>query len=284
MGRSDRNGLVCPVKSAQPPPCRWVPGDYNTNVVRVDDHSEKDAQHRLPFFPDIPMEMDGDHDLREFANVCRLFPLPKVVLFPHAVLPLHIFEPRYRQMTEDALAGDKLVTIVQWRAPFPTQKGVEPALEEIGCLGRILQHERLPDGRFHFLLLGRKRVRLGREIPVDKLYRLAEAEILEDENMELPQEHLIQEITRLVRQILEQQETLDPDMSTLLESMMPLGTLTDLIAYALGLPPAIKQQLLVETRVDRRGEFLVQLLREVVGRESSPHDASRVFPPSFSDN
>src|SRR3954468_19038803 len=67
--------------------------------------------------------MDGDYDLRDFANVCRLFPLPRVVLFPHAVLPLHIFEPRYRQMTGDALAGDKLVTIVQWRGPLPTQAG-----------------------------------------------------------------------------------------------------------------------------------------------------------------
>jgi len=230
------------------------------------------------------METDGDHDLREFTNVCRLFPLPKVVLFPHAVLPLHIFEPRYRQMTEDALAGDKLVTIVQWRAPYPTSKGEEPELEEIGCLGRILQHERLPDGRFNFLLLGRKRVRLGREIPVDKLYRLAEAEILEDENTELPQERCVQELTRLVRQVFERQETLDPDMSTLLESRMPLGTLTDIIAHALGLPPAIKQQLLGETRVDQRGGFLVQLLQQAVARDSSRDDGPPAFPPPFSAN
>src|SRR6516165_4306322 len=127
------------------------------------------------------METDGDHDLREFANVCRLFPLPKVVLFPHAVMPLHIFEPRYRQMTEDALATDKLVTIVQWRPPYPTAPGAEPELEEIGCLGRILEHQRLADGKFNCLLLGCKRVRLGRELPVGKLYRIAQVEILEDE-------------------------------------------------------------------------------------------------------
>jgi Lon protease-like protein len=230
------------------------------------------------------MEIDGDHDLREFGNVCRLFPLPKVVLFPHAVLPLHIFEPRYRQMTEDALAGDKLVTIVQWRAPYPTHAGVEPALEEIGCLGRILQHERLPDGKFNFLLLGRKRVRLGREIPGDRLYRRAEAEILEDEHADLPQERCIQEITRLVREVFERQGGLDPEMDTLLDSKMPLGTLTDLIAYALGLPPAIKQTLLDERRVDQRGEFLVQLLQQAVARASSRGDGPRPFPPPFSAN
>ena len=58
------------------------------------------------FSPD-PM-MDFHSDLCDFSNRCRLFPLPDVVLFPHALLPLHIFEPRYRQMTEDALAGDRL--------------------------------------------------------------------------------------------------------------------------------------------------------------------------------
>jgi uncharacterized protein len=228
--------------------------------------------------------MDGDYDLQDFANVCRLFPLPKVVLFPHAVLPLHIFEPRYRQMTEDALAGDKLVTIVQWRAPFPVKPGVEPALEEIACLGRILQHERLPDGRFNFLLLGRKRVRLGREIPSDKLYRLAAAEILEDENTELPQEPRRAEIAALFRRVSEQHGTLDPDLKSLLETGLPLGSLTDLVAHTLGLPPTIKQDLLAETRVDRRADVLVEILRQLADRPSSADEGPRPFPPPFSAN
>ena len=63
--------------------------------------------------------MDIHTDLTDFSNRCRLFPLPNLVLFPHAVLPLHIFEPRYRQMTEDALAGDQLVTIVQIKPKAP---------------------------------------------------------------------------------------------------------------------------------------------------------------------
>jgi hypothetical protein len=64
--------------------------------------------------------MDFNSELCDFSNRCRLFPLPDVVLFPHALLPLHIFEPRYRQMTEDALASDRLVTMVQTR---PGAKG-----------------------------------------------------------------------------------------------------------------------------------------------------------------
>jgi Lon protease-like protein len=232
------------------------------------------------------MDQEGENDLLEFGNVCRLFPLPKVVLFPHAVLPLHIFEPRYRQMTEDALATDKLVTIVQWRTPYPTDPDAIPELEEIGCLGRILQHERLADGRFNFLLLGRKRVRLGHELPAGKLYRVAQAEILEDANTELPQQHWVEEITRLFRAVFERHGVIDPEMIALLESHMPLGTLTDLIAHALGLPPGVKQRLLAETRVDHRSEFLVQLLRQIVprGAESARVADGGEFPPRFSDN
>jgi Lon protease-like protein len=230
------------------------------------------------------MDPDGDDDLREFGNVCRLFPLPRVVLFPHAVIPLHIFEPRYRQMTEDALASDKLVTMVQWREPFPTTSGVEPELEPIGCLGRILEHERLADGKFNFLLLGRKRVRLGRELPAGKLYRVARAEILEDENPDQPRPHWALEIARLFRQVFEQRGAIDPEMITLLESNMSPGTLTDLVAHALALPPEVKQQLLAETRVDERGAFLVHLLRQVEARDAARLAGASGFPPAFSDN
>ena len=114
--------------------------------------------------------LDNDLDQRDFANVTRLFPLPNLVIFPHVVLPLHIFEPRYRQMTEDALAGDRLITIVQISPPARGEHWTEPVpLESVGCLGRIIRHERLADGRFNILLLGRKRVRLRREITTAKL-------------------------------------------------------------------------------------------------------------------
>src|SRR6516164_9969292 len=98
--------------------------------------------------------MDNDIDLRDFDRVARLFPLPGLAMFPHVILPLHIFEPRYRQMTEDALAGDRLVTMVQIRPSVKGSRWVEPVpIMEVGCLGKIVQHERLADGRFNFLLL-----------------------------------------------------------------------------------------------------------------------------------
>jgi hypothetical protein len=121
---------------------------------------------------------------------------------------------------------------------------------------------------------------------VGKLYRVAQAEILEDENTELPQQRHIEEITRLFRAVFEQHGVIDPEMLALLESHIPLGTLTDIIAHALGLPPAVKQRLLAETRVNHRGEFLVQVLRQILPRESESVRVAGAgaFPPPFSDN
>jgi Lon protease-like protein len=223
--------------------------------------------------------MDEDRDLREFSGVCRLFPLPRVVLFPHNVLPLHIFEPRYRQMTEDALAGDRLVTIVQL-VPLGQVRGLgSPAIEEVACLGKIHQYHRLPDGRFNFLLVGRKRVRLRREVPSDKLYRLAEVDMIEDESDGRPEEPRRSDLLDLFRDVFQRRHPMDPDLAALLATPLPLGVLTDIVAHALGFPPEVKQALLAEPCADLRADRLLDLLAEI-----ACSDPPSRFPPPFSAN
>jgi Lon protease-like protein len=226
--------------------------------------------------------MDDDHDLKDFRNVTRLFPLPGVVLFPHAILPLHIFEPRYRQMTEDALASDRFITIVQVRPPAEWTSPSEPTLEEYGCLGRIFKHERLPDGRFNFLLLGRKRVRLTREIPSGKLYRMSEVRVIEDIVPEFEEDSQRNDLIALFRTFAK--GGLDPDLDALFESDLPLGVLTDIVAQALGLPASIKQAFLGEPRVGKRAGDLLELLRQIGQIPFSSEDESSTFPPPFSHN
>ncbi len=221
-----------------------------------------------------------DFDPRDFQPVTRLFPLPGVVMFPHVVLPLHIFEPRYRQMTQDALASDKLITIVQVRPQGTVTEYGEPELETVGCLGRILNHERLPDGRFNFLLLGLKRVRLIRELEVSTLYRQAEIEILEDEISEEPDEPRRSEMTRLFRSL----HPPDPDLADLLNRDLPLGVLSDILTHALGLPPSMKQAFLEESNVDRRARAFTQLLRQLTSRVDRASRGPHPFPPPFSLN
>jgi Lon protease-like protein len=224
---------------------------------------------------------DSYSDLPDFSGICRLFPLPNVVLFPHVILPLHIFEPRYRQMTRDALDGDQLVTIVQARPADVGNPWVEPVpIADVACVGKIIQHERLPDGRFNMLLLGCKRARIVREIAGTKPYRTAEATLLEDE---VPADRGAErraELIELFVEILRKNGRLEPDLSRFLHSDLPAGILSDLIAHALDLPAAVKQTLLEEVRVDRRVDRLVSLLHDLIDRIPPGHR----FPRPFSLN
>lgn len=94
-----------------------------------------------------------------------LFPLPTVVLFPHVFLPLHIFEPRYRQMVGDALAGDRLIGIVLLKPGYEAEYEGRPPIYEVGCSGLITHVERLPDGRFNIVLRGLEKFRVAAEEP-----------------------------------------------------------------------------------------------------------------------
>ncbi len=111
----------------------------------------------------------------------KIFPLPPVVLLPGSAAPLHIFEPRYRQLVKDALASDGLFALAQ---VLPGQEALisgAPALEEMVCVGSIGMHEEVEGGRYNLVLVGLVRARLKRELPATHLYREFEAELLEDE-------------------------------------------------------------------------------------------------------
>jgi hypothetical protein len=100
-----------------------------------------------------------------------VFPLAGAILFPRTQLPLHIFEPRYRAMVRDALAGDRLIGMVQ-----PRDSKDPPALFDTGCIGRVHVAEELEDGRFNLVLKGLSRFRIAGELNVETPYRQVEAD------------------------------------------------------------------------------------------------------------
>ena len=100
-----------------------------------------------------------------------LFPLPNVVLFPGVFLPLHIFESRYRAMTEDALADDRMIGMALLKPGFEAEYEGRPPIYPVGCVGLITHAERLPDGRFNIVLQGVERFRV-REEDDSRVYRL----------------------------------------------------------------------------------------------------------------
>jgi Lon protease-like protein len=109
-----------------------------------------------------------------------LFPLPRVWLFPRVVLPLHIFEPRYRQMIEDILDGPGRIVLGTIVPGHEAEHLGAPPVEAIGGLGEIGHHERLADGRFHLFLVGLARVRI-REVQSERPYRMVEAEPVDED-------------------------------------------------------------------------------------------------------
>src|SRR6478735_1236447 len=124
-----------------------------------------------------------DDEMNPFAAV-PLFPLPNVVLFPRAVLPLHIFEERYKAMTADALEGDRQIAMALLQPGWERDYYQKPAIEQVVCIGTILTHERLPDGKYNFLLQGHTRARVllergGFDYRVATLEAIPETDVLE---------------------------------------------------------------------------------------------------------
>jgi Lon protease-like protein len=105
----------------------------------------------------------------------KVFPLPGALLLPHAELPLNIFEPRYLAMIGDALAGDRLIGMIQPDNDDADLSGM-PALKHVGCAGRITSFAETPDGRLLITLTGICRFAIARELSSDKPYREIEAD------------------------------------------------------------------------------------------------------------
>jgi Lon protease-like protein len=114
-------------------------------------------------------------------DVLPLFPLTGVMLLPGTVLPLHIFEPRYRNMIEDALKNDKVFGMIQPFTPQDDNRGPQPGaadapdLYRVGCAGHIEQSEKFPDGRYFVQLRGVNRFRWEEELPLERGYRRVRA-------------------------------------------------------------------------------------------------------------
>src|SRR5690349_9137631 len=103
-------------------------------------------------------------DLSGFSGIAPLFPLPNVVLFPHLSLPLHIFEPRYRQMTADVLEGDRLLALAQFKPGWETNYEGRPDIHEMVCLAKVVADERLPSGRYNLVVRGLHRAVVTTEL------------------------------------------------------------------------------------------------------------------------
>ncbi|MFI5314328.1 MAG: LON peptidase substrate-binding domain-containing protein [Myxococcota bacterium] len=220
--------------------------------------------------------------LDDFPIRFALFPLPNAVLFPGTYLPLHIFEPRYRAMTESALARDSVIGMILLRAEADPMAARAPIFS-VGCAGRIVEHRRLPDGRFHLLLYGERRFRIARELASDAPFREIEAELLPDpafaelapsaqRSLESTRAALEARMLELVR--LTAPESVEP----LRERMRALDPvlLANAIAFGLDGPTLEKQSLLESTDPITQSELLLRVLSIRIAEARLPNGPASV--------
>jgi Lon protease-like protein len=210
-------------------------------------------------------------DARALARALRhlpVFPLPDMVMFPHALLPLHIFEDRYRKMTRDALAGNRLIGLA-----LQTEDEVEgespPRFAPILGVGEIVMAQELPDGRFNLVMRGRMRVRLDRELDSDEPYRLIAArEIPDDDGAVSPEE--LGEAEASLRSLIFGLADALPEGGELLKQVVSAQTsaaeLVNVVAAALVADTGSRQRLLETTDVVARIEAVSDEVAVVTAR------------------
>lgn len=190
--------------------------------------------------------------------VFPIFPLPSVLLVPGAFVPLHIFEPRYRAMVADAMAGDRRIAMAM---PLALREGDDPErprVHPVVGLGRIVHHRPHPDGRCDIVLAGVMRARILREIEPDRAYRTVEAEPLPD--VETSDERTAAACRALVERI----EDLAPEDRERIAAMPP-GSVLDAVLLRLGVPAREKHRIHANPRVDERLAETLRLLARMSG-------------------
>ncbi len=201
--------------------------------------------------------------------ILPIFPLPDVTFFPHTLLPLHVFEARYRTMVMDVLARDRRLAVVKLRPGYEATYAGKPAVYAVAGAGEIVSWERLATGRYNILLKGECRVRLESERPSDTLYRIVAAQRLDDvpprTDVEAPLARIRAACGRLLK-ALDRPTTL---LDTALAEGQPPGVIADRIAAAVLPDPTLRQELLetldVAQRLERVAAALDDLVRELLG-------------------
>ena len=173
-----------------------------------------------------------------------LFPLPNVWLFPGVLMPLHIFEPRYREMIEDSMDGPGRIVMGTIVAGHEEQADAAPPVHGVAGVGEIVRHERLPDGRFAIQLLGIERVAL-REVSSDKPYRRVAYEPLVESHVDADD---AAELAPALRDAIADRVRNAPEIP----EDLPIGTLADVLLMSLDLPHENRQALYAESDPGRR--------------------------------
>jgi Lon protease-like protein len=212
---------------------------------------------------------------RTLARALRrvpLFPLVDVVLFPHSMIPLYVFEARYRKMVRDVLASNRLVAMsLQLEKEDPADDGV-PRVAEVASVGELVLAQELPDGRFNLVVRGRARIGIDEELSSDEPYRLVAAHEIPDDLPEKSPD--LDEADTTLRALVTGLAESIPDGGDLLKHVAAAqdtpAALANVMAASLIADSRTRQRLLENTDVFQRLEQLSSEVVALIDRVGKP--------------
>jgi len=202
------------------------------------------------------------------------------------VQALHLFEPRYRALAEDALADDELITMAYIKPDWELADASQPEIAETVCVGKILSHTLLEDGRYNMFIVGTKRATIVTELDDSAPYRKAEVRILEDSTShESDLAGLRDKIVNEFRALAAIRTSWNHEaLDQFLDDDLPTSHLIDMICYSCGATPEEQQKVLETIELGQRAEIVLELLRAQISGQRTTETAKPDFPPGFSLN
>ena len=274
--------------------------------MRIDEAATMDCLGHSKFRSGVMHNLDDVTRLPDdFDGRVRLFPLPELVLFPHAMQPLHIFEPRYCEMLAESLQGDRLIALATLTGGLAATATSDPPIASNVCLGKIISHAEVEDDRHNILLVGTRRAKIVEELEAGRPFRMAEVDVSEDVYPPSGAESrtgLKRELLEAFGEVIPSSANVQQNLHELMAGQMSLGPITDIISYTLPFEVEDKLRLLSESDVDSRAAELVRLLRSgsvelhtvsseelsspdpSIGNSGSGDSDNERFPPPFSLN
>lgn len=197
-------------------------------------------------------------NLQNFSGFVPLFPLPNVVFFPNSLLPLHVFEPRYRQMVDDIIESERIIGMVLLKPGWEKNYYGNPEIFNIACMGKIVSIEEMDEGKSNIVLYGLKRIKIN-DIVNELPYRVASVKVLEDvhyQNEEVYQKRLVELISKWNSILGDEQKSHKINIDT----SMSIENLTDVLTPSIISNVYQRQELLEEINILKRAERIIEHL------------------------
>lgn len=232
----------------------------------------------------------------DFGKPMPIFPLAQVTLMPHAALPVHIFEPRYRQMTRDILERSGQVALAvyansSWMDEDTEAGGPPPPVRPAVCVCQVVQHERLPDGRYNLLLQGICRAQILREVPAaehGKPYRVAH---LKPVGVDTEEDVMASERSRLTALFagtsLKDLREAKSIVEYLADEEIPTSAILELVTFNFLPDPELRYRLLAEGNAMRRSAIIrtqLDAIRDLLDRAAPQREALARLPKGVFNN